>query len=118
MLTAKDVAETLQVHVRTARRIMRSMIHVDGGEGRRLLRVTESALARWLQNREQVECRLHEDSGERKAEAASFGTAGIRSPDARSRRAAEISPRRECSGPTLNGKAGGVHLSHIEVRHG
>lgn len=76
---AADVAAALKVSERTARRYMRTMLRIDGGEGRRLLRVSEAALQRWLNNLEADPCRASEDSGNVDIGVAAIGTAGIRS---------------------------------------
>ena len=53
LLTAKDVAERLQVNLRTAHRIIHSIPHVNVGNGKKneLLRVTEEMLERYIEER-------------------------------------------------------------------
>ena len=52
LLTAKDVAERLQVNLRTAHRIIHSIPHVNVGNGKKneLLRVTEEMLERYIED--------------------------------------------------------------------
>lgn len=53
LLTAKDVAERLQVNIRTAQRIVHSIPHVNVGNGKKneFLRVTEEMLERYIEER-------------------------------------------------------------------
>lgn len=103
-LTAEDVARSLRVSVRTARRKMSTMIGaIDCGSGRKILRVPVAAFERWCANRA-VECRAPEDSGKSAVEAARSTTAVIRPLDVNSRRDATISSGRDYSSSASNEK--------------
>ena len=53
LLSTRDVAERLQVNIRTAQRIVRSMPHVNVGMGKKneYLRVTEEMLDAYISER-------------------------------------------------------------------
>lgn len=53
LLSSRDVAERLQVNIRTAQRIIRSIPHVNIGTGRKNehLRVTEEMLGEYIAER-------------------------------------------------------------------